>query len=102
MPVTMFTDDNGHYADTEFRSGPRAFETLDAALAEARRIVDDCLIELCDQDTTARELFQRYMMFGDDPWIAPWDGGPTVPFSAWDYAKERCVAVCAAKSANQK
>ncbi|MFM0192129.1 hypothetical protein PQQ65_03475 [Paraburkholderia strydomiana] len=94
MPVSMFVDDNGHYSDAEYRSGPRVFETADAALAEARWIVDKCLDELHERGMTARALFERYMHFGEDPWLVPWDGGPTVPFSAWDYAKERCSAVC--------
>ena len=101
MPVTMYIDSNAHYQDTEYRSGPRVFATLDAALAEARRIVDDCLIELCDRDMTARELFERYMMFGDDPWIVPDDDGSTVPFSAWSYAESRCEATCAETAATK-
>ncbi|CAN0620174.1 conserved protein of unknown function [Burkholderia multivorans] len=98
MPVSMFIDDNGHYRDPEYRTGPREFETVDAALGEARRIVNACLDDLHEQGMTAGALFERYMLFGEDPWLVPWDGGPTVPFSAWTYAKERCLAICDARS----
>ncbi|CAN0619565.1 conserved protein of unknown function [Burkholderia multivorans] len=96
MPVSMYIDDNGHYRDAEYRSGPRVFETVDMALGTARRIVDECLSELHEEGMTAGDLFERYTLFGEDPWLVPWDGGPTVPFSAWDYARERCGAICIA------
>jgi hypothetical protein len=96
MPVRMYIDSNAHYRDEEHRSGPREFDTADAAVADARRIVDECLVELHEHGMTGGELFERYKEFGDDPWLVPWDGAPTVPFSAWDYAQERCEEICRA------
>ena len=41
---------------------------------------------------TASNLYSRYKMFGDDPWVSgPEDSG----FSAWTYAEARCEIICA-------
>lgn len=97
MPVDLCVDDNYHYQDKEHRTGPMGFGDMEEALAGARRIVDDFLAEACQPQMTASELFAHFKMFGADPWIVPPnDDGPTVPFSAWDYARERCGAICAA------
>ncbi|QIE29769.1 hypothetical protein [Caballeronia sp. SBC2] len=82
MPITMFEDDNAHYADAGFRSGPRLFEDMGTAFSEARRIVDDFLAEAREPEMTGSELFERYKLFGPDPWIVAQNDGPTVPFSA--------------------
>jgi hypothetical protein len=96
MPVALYIDDNYHYQDAEYRTGPRWFDDAEVALAEARRIVDDFLAEARQPDMGAGELFTQFKMFGLDPWIVlPGDEGPTVPFSSWDYARERCTEICA-------
>jgi hypothetical protein len=93
--VTMFVDDNRHYRDEENRSGPREFETVDAALVEGRKIVDDFLAEAHEPGMTAGELFALYRDHGEDPWIVPNGDGPTtVVFSAWTYARERSEEIC--------
>lgn len=90
MAITMFEDDNAHYADVDYRSGPRLFKDIESALSEARRIVDDFLAEAQERGMSSRDLFEQYKAFGPDPWIVAQDDGPTVPFSAWDYARSRC------------
>jgi len=42
-------------------------------------------------------LYDHYVMFGDDPFIVVSGGGkePGDGFSAWDYAQERCQSLCA-------
>ncbi|MGF6904568.1 hypothetical protein [Paraburkholderia sp. GAS348] len=97
MPVALYIDDNYHYQNEEHRAGPIGFDDMKMALAEARRLVDDFLAEARQPQMTASELFAQFKMFGPDPWIVPPDDdGPTVPFSAWNYARERCGAICAA------
>jgi hypothetical protein len=98
MPTKMFVDDNAHYKDSDYRSGPKIFADLDSALSEARRMVDDFLAEANEPGMTGRELFERYTFFGPDPWFVPEeDGGPTVIFSAWDSARSRCNLIAAAE-----
>lgn len=40
---------------------------------------------------TSKVLYEGYVGFGEDPFIIP-AGEP--PFSAWDYAKARCMEIC--------
>jgi hypothetical protein len=40
----------------------------------------------------AEGLYRQYTTFGRDPYIVPADDASK--FSAWDYAKERCTAIC--------
>ena len=98
MPIALYIDDNYHYQDAEYRSGPTSFEDVDAALAKARSIVDGFLTEACQPNMSANELFEHFKLFGPDPWIVPGDDGPTVPFSAWNYARERCREICTGAS----
>jgi hypothetical protein len=44
---------------------------------------------------SAESLFDGYTNWGDDPSITRISGvDPTVNFSAWKYAKERCREIC--------
>ena len=71
------------------------YDTPEEALAVARKIVDDFLkstYELQSQDdgkVTADGLNFSYRGFGEDPYIIA-DSGDSIPFSAWDYAEQRC------------
>jgi hypothetical protein len=43
---------------------------------------------------SAAELYYRYTLFGEDPFIIMLDASATpAPFCGWDYAKERCPDV---------
>jgi hypothetical protein len=93
MPrYTVMVDDNFHYQDEEHRREHGAFDTLDAAIAACRAIVDRSLAESYRDGLTAEELFRQYTSFGEDPYVV--GDGAQVPFSAWDYARERCAALC--------
>src|SRR5262249_34840269 len=59
------------------------FATPEEAIAACRSIVDRCLAY--KPGKTAEELYDGYVMAGDDPFVVP-----DVEFSAWDYAKWRC------------
>ena len=88
----VFVADNFHYMveDETYREG--AYPTLEAAIAVCKDIVDRAVLESAKPGQSPQEHFSHYTMFGDDPFII----GPVqgVPFSAWDYAKERCRAIC--------
>jgi hypothetical protein len=91
MTYTVFVDDNYHYMDKDKRYKHGEFETLEAAVEAAKKIVEDCLLNDYKLGMSATGLYGRYTMFGDDPWIA---GAETKPFSAWEYAKARCEIIC--------
>ena len=92
MGYRVEVDDNYHYQDADERYGAGEFETLDEAVAACRRMVDESLRHLHESGMSAEELWQRYTMFGEDPFVV--GGKEPVPFSAWTYAKERCSAIC--------
>jgi len=90
----IFTYDNFHMDDDDGsdKSGP--FGSQEEALTAAKEIVDQSLRWERSQSkdpTDPVELYDRYTSFGDDPSIRP-ETNP--PFSAWDYAKSRCVDIC--------
>lgn len=63
------------------------FGSLDAAITECKRIVDDYLSSAYEAGMSAEALYRSYTMFGDDPYIV--SDEEEVPFSAWEYAKAR-------------
>ncbi len=86
---TVYVDDNFHYMDEDKRYCLGNFDSLDAAVAACRKIVDDFLQD--NPAKTADELYDQFTSFGEDPWIKDPSPAPdTPPFSAWDYARKRC------------
>jgi hypothetical protein len=97
MSFRVLVDDNFHYMDVDARTTLGDFETLEAAVAAAQALVDEWLTSAYQPGMSADEFYQGYIGFGEDPFIvAPGLSG--VPFSAWNYARERCAALCAAPS----
>lgn len=95
MPYLLYVDDNYHFMDESERTGPKTFATYEAALAEARSIVDDFLANAYKPGMSAGELYRSYTGFGDDPFIVCREvPEPPVKFSAWDYASKRCTEIC--------
>jgi len=92
MAFTVYVDDNFHYRDAEERYKLGEYETLDAAIAACKGIVDDFLTTNYKPGMSAAGLCGQYAAFGEDPFIA--GAGVTSPFSAWDYARQRCEAIC--------
>ena len=87
--------DNFHYMDKDEHVEAGIYESYEAAVAACREIVDDSVLHQHKPGMSADELFKMYSMFGDDPFIVLLDGAPTGErFSAWDYARERCRAIC--------
>lgn len=96
MPLyKVLVDDNYHYTDSDARSERGRFDTAEQAVAICREIVDAGLREQYEPGMSAADLFSRYMLFGDDPFIVPLDcSAAAIQFSAWDYAKEQCQLIC--------
>jgi hypothetical protein len=92
----VMVDDNFHYQEDDRREHG-VYETLEQAIAACRGIVDRSLQEEYQHipGMSAERLYDRYMSFGDDPFIVVLDGADaSARFSAWSYAKERCQAIC--------
>ena len=88
----VFVDDNYRYMDESERYKLGDYETFEEAEAACKEIVDDFLQRGIEKPITAKELYQCYVMFGEDAFIR----GEPVPyrFSAWSYAKQRCEQIC--------
>jgi hypothetical protein len=88
---TVYVDDNFHYQDEGARYTLGDFPTLDEAITACKNVVDDFLEKEALSAGTAAERYEKYTGFGPDPFIMTDDSraGKT-PFSAWDYARERC------------
>jgi len=95
MPYKVLIDDNFHFKDESERYELGQFPTLTEALAASCRIVDEFLLSAFKPGMTAQQLYFSYTSFGEDPFIIPDASEETaVQFSAWDYAKSRCQAMC--------
>lgn len=88
MSYRIVVYDNYHYQDPDETYTLKGFETLEAALAKAREIVDASLRDVAEPGRSAEEIFASYRMFGDDPQVVG-PPGTTIDFSAWDYAQSR-------------
>ena len=92
MSYAVLVDDNYHYMDKDARYTHGEFETIEAAIAACRHIVDDYLKSAYEPGMTAEALYASYKSFGEDPWVS---GPGDVSFSAWTYAEQRCTEICA-------
>jgi hypothetical protein len=91
----VIVDDNFHYQDPHERREQGVYETVEEALAVCRGLVDKSLKEEYRSGISAKSLYDRYTSFGDDPSIVVLDGtDDRAIFSAWNYAKERCIVIC--------
>jgi hypothetical protein len=91
----VMVDDNFHYMEEEDRREQGVYETLEQAIAVCRGIVDRSLAGEHTPGMSAEDLYNRYVGFGDDPFIVVLDGADeSAKFSAWSYAKERCRVMC--------
>jgi hypothetical protein len=98
MPYDVVIHDNFHYMDPSERYGSGRFATAQDAATHCRQIVDEYLLSALKPGMSADDLWSNYTMFGEDPFIVGVDA-PSVRFSAWDYARERCDVLCATSAA---
>ena len=95
-PFTVVVADNFHYMDESENYVHGKFATLEEAIAAAKRIVDEFLVSALKPGMNAATLYSQYTSFGDDPYITG-SSEPGVPFSAWNYAQERCAVMCSSE-----
>ena len=89
---TVLVDDYFHSQDEDERYQHGTFETYEDALAACHWIVDEFLASHYTPGLSGAELYALYTSFGEDPFISPDDADQR--FSAWAYARQRCVEVC--------
>jgi hypothetical protein len=104
IPFVVFVDDNFHYMDKEERYQHGAFATWTEAVAACRRIVDEELLGMLKPSMTAEQLFAQYTFFGSDPFIvsAVSESAADRHFSAWDYARERSLALISSDGSSSR
>jgi hypothetical protein len=81
----------------DYRGSLGEFDTAEAALAAAKKLVDDYLDSANTPGMTADALLANYRMFGEDPFIVGAGSdfsAPIINFSAWEYARTRCGDIC--------
>jgi hypothetical protein len=91
----VMVDDNFHYMDEGERSEYTTFPTADEAIETCRRLVDESLLEEYRSGATADELYERYISFGDEPFVVAIGGAEKVEFSARNYARRRVQELAA-------
>jgi hypothetical protein len=94
MLYRVLVDDNFHALDPEYRYELGTYPSFEEARAAAQQFIDTYLQETYRPGMSASHLFQLFTLFGEDPFIVAPDL-PSVAFSSWDYARQRCEAICA-------
>ena len=93
MSFKLIVADNFHYMDETENYEHGTFDSLELAIAAAKRIVDEYLASALTSEMTAAQLYHSYVSFGEDPHIVA-EQSTGVLFSAWEYARARCDALC--------
>ena len=84
----VFVDDNFHIGDEKERYKIGEYDTREEAVSKCKEIVERYFQKIKKGQHSYIELWEGYMVFGEDPFI--FNDDPGCQFSAWDYAKERC------------
>jgi hypothetical protein len=87
---TLILDDNFHFMEADERYTAGEFDSEDAAIHQAKAIIDEFLKAQFTPGMKADDLYSIFCSFGESPFITPECG-----FSAWAYARKRCDVVCA-------
>jgi hypothetical protein len=91
----VYIDDNFHHMDEDERYKAGEFDDCESARKFCMGIVDGFLINAYEPGMDWNTLLNGYKGFGEDPWISTLDAD--CRFSAWDYAEQRCLALCTGK-----
>ena len=92
MKYIVYVDDNFHHGEVKERYMYGEFECCQGAVDACRKIVDDYMAQRYRAGISFKEMWDGYVMFGEDPFILSND--PCCRFSAWSYAKQRCMELC--------
>jgi hypothetical protein len=92
-PYIVVVDSNDRQMDGSERILYGEYDTCDQARAACERIVDAFLLDVHRPGMSAPELYSLYVYFGEDPSVIREDH-PASAFSAWDYARQRCLEIC--------
>ncbi len=84
----VYVDDNSHHGDKSERYKLGDFRTCEEAVKACKKIVDEFFEKAKPGESSYKELWSGYMMYGEDPFIVCDDEG--CGFSAWDYARQKC------------
>jgi TRAP-type mannitol/chloroaromatic compound transport system substrate-binding protein len=84
----VYVDDNYHSGDEKERYKLGEFETRDEALTACKNKVDEYFQRIEKGKYSYKELWEGYMMYGEDSFI--FNDDTNNRFSAWEYAKQRC------------
>jgi len=89
MPLnfTVRVADNFAHPDETEHYTHGTFATADDAIAECRRLVDREFDHLFAQGVPLEKLFEFWLSFGEDPFVAG------VQWSSFDYAHQRALAL---------
>lgn len=94
MRYEVIVAENASFMDESEHWAAGSFDTLEEAIAEAKKLVDISLAEAFKAGGSEKEYFEHYVRWGFDPFIkATGELQDGVNFSARDYAKERCSAM---------
>ena len=89
----VYVDDNFHNGEESERYKLGEFETREEAIAVCKQKVDEYFERIEKGKYSFKELWEGYMLYGEDPFISNDDN--EIKFSAWAYAKERCMEYAA-------
>ena len=85
----VYVDDNFHSGDESARYRLGEYRTRQEAVAACKSKVDEYFERIERGKYSFNELWEGYMLYGEDPFISNDEGREH--FSAWDYAKQRCI-----------
>jgi len=85
--------ENSHYMDEDEAYNFGTFDTYDAAVVDAQRIVQDFFDDSLNNEVKVEDLLTQYLLFGQDPIILP-IGKDIPPFSARSYAEKLYKTIC--------
>lgn len=97
---TVMVADNFHYMDESETYRLAEYASCAEATEVCKQIVDEYLLSVYVPGISYVELWSSYSGFGEDPFIISRD--TTCQFSAWDYARQRCEALCQAAGSSDQ
>jgi len=85
----VYVDDNFHHGDESERYKLGEFSTREEAIAACKKTVNEYFERIEKGQYRFQELWEGYKLYGEDPFIM--NDPNNERFSAWEYAKQRCL-----------